>query len=58
MKLFTGRSFRGACCPRSKPILIIEVESSSETSVPFHQIAKNHIPDDSKTKCKKIDHVL
>jgi hypothetical protein len=52
MKLLTGRRFRGACSPPSNSILIIEAEISSETSVLFHQIAKYHIPDDSKKKYK------
>jgi len=50
MKLLKGRSFSGARSPLSKPILIIEAESSSETSVLFHQIAKYHILDDSNKK--------
>jgi hypothetical protein len=48
MKLLIDRSFSGACSPPSNTILIIEAEISSETSVTFHQIAKYHIPDDSK----------
>jgi hypothetical protein len=55
MKLLTGRSFRDACSPLPKPIMIREAGSSSETSVLFYQIAQYQIPDDSKKYCTKTD---